>query len=194
MDPANLESRRLIIRPFVTDDLFTIHRILDQTFGDGKNSDNGAALEERRSWLQWSILNQEWFTRMHQPPFGDRAITLKTSGELIGAVGYVPLLDPFDQIPGLISKASPSGFNTAQLGLFWAIDPQYQRRGYASEAARAMIEHAFGSLRLNCILATTEHSNLASQGVMRKVGMRLTYNPLPEPHWLQVVGVLENPG
>jgi [ribosomal protein S5]-alanine N-acetyltransferase len=192
MNQSNLETQRLIIRPFVMDDLVAIHRILDQTFGDGKNLNNEAALKERRSWLQWSILNQEWFTKMHQPPLGDRAIVLKISGELIGAVGYVPLLDPFDQIPGLIGSAAPSGHSTTQLGLFWAIDPQHQRRGYATEAAQAMIEHAFKSLHLNRIVATTEHSNLASQGVMRKVGMRLTVNPLPEPHWLQVVGVLEN--
>jgi hypothetical protein len=33
---------------------------------------------------------------------------------------------------------------------------------------------------------------MASQGVMRKVGMTITRNPLPEPPWLQLVGVLEN--
>ena len=31
------------------------------------------------------------------------------------------------------------------------------------------------------------------QRVMRKLGMRIERNPSPEPHWLQVVGVLERP-
>jgi hypothetical protein len=28
--------------------------------------------------------------------------------------------------------------------------------------------------------------------VMRKLGMRIERNPLPEPPWLQIVGVLDN--
>lgn len=53
-----------------------------------------------------------------------------------------------------------------------------------------MIAHAFTDLRLKRIVATTEFDNLESQGVMKKLGMTLTRNPLPEPPWLQVVGVL----
>jgi hypothetical protein len=37
----------------------------------------------------------------------------------------------------------------------------------------------------------TEHTNAASQAVMRRLGMRMLENPHPEPGWLQVVGVLE---
>jgi len=77
--------------------------------------------------------------------------------------------------------------------MFWTMDPAHQRRGYTSEAARAMIDHAFQTLRLKRILATTQFDNAASQGVMRAVGMRLARNPWPEPHWFQVIGVLDNP-
>ena len=52
-----------------------------------------------------------------------------------------------------------------------------------------MIDYAFGELRLWRILATTQYDNLASQAVMRKLGMTVTRNPLPEPAWMQVVGV-----
>jgi len=57
-----------------------------------------------------------------------------------------------------------------------------------------MIDHAFSHLHLKRILATTEYENAPSQGVMRKVGMKITRNPLADPPWLQVVGVLENGG
>jgi hypothetical protein len=57
-----------------------------------------------------------------------------------------------------------------------------------------MIEYAFKHLRVKRIIATTEYANVASQGVMRKVGMKLTRNPYQEPPWLQVVGLLENTG
>ena len=183
---------RLVIRTFVLDDLPVIHRILDQTMGDGKKVQDQAALLERRSWLQWSILNQEWFPKMDQPPYGDRAITLKSTQAVIGAIGYVPLLDIYDQIPELRQDAVASHYASPEVGLFWAVDPNHQRQGFASEAAQALIEYAFKHLRLKRILATTEYTNMASQAVMRKVGMRITRNPSPEPTWLQIVGVLEN--
>jgi RimJ/RimL family protein N-acetyltransferase len=194
MDQKTIETERLIIRPFVMEDLQAIHRILDQTLGDGSKVDDRAALLERRSWLQWSVLSQEWLTKMSQFPYGDRAIALRSTQTVIGAAGYVPLTDVFDQIPELRSGAVPSQHRTPEVGLFWAIDPGYQRQGYASEAARGLIEHAFRHLRIKRILATTEYENIASQRVMQKVGMKLTRNPLPTPAWLQVVGVLENPG
>jgi ribosomal-protein-alanine N-acetyltransferase len=187
-----IETNRLVIRRFMLDDLPVIHRILDQTFSDGSKVDQQTALLERQSWLQWSILNQEWLPRLHQPPYGDRAIILKATRELIGSVGYVPLLDVYEQIPELASSTPPGGYNTTEFGLFWVIDPHHQRQGYATEAAQAMSEYAFNQLRLKRVIATTEHSNVASQGVMQKVGMQIAHNPLPHPPWLQVVGIIEN--
>ncbi len=192
MSQETIETNRLVIRSFVSDDLPVIHRILDQTFGDGSKEEDQAALQERRSWLQWSILNQEWLPKLHQPPYGDRAIILKSTGELIGSVGYVPLLDVYGQIPEMINPTSSSGYNTPEFGLFWVIEPYYQRQGYATEAAQAMIGYAFQQLRIKRIIATTEHSNVASQGVMKKAGMKIALNPLPHPFWLQVVGIIEN--
>jgi len=190
MNPTNFEADRLIVRPFVTDDLQTIHRILDQTLGDGTKATNEPALHERKSWLEWSILSQEWLPKMDQTPYGDRAIALKSNDQVIGSVGYVPLLDVYWQIPelGIASR----GYATPEVGLFWVIDPQHQKQGYATKAAQVLIDHAFKHWRLARILATTDYSNVASQAVMRKLGMKLMRNALPEPHWLQVVGVLEN--
>jgi RimJ/RimL family protein N-acetyltransferase len=189
-----VETNRLIIRPFVRDDLPAIHRILKETFNDASNVEHENALQERRSWLEWQILNEKWFVKLNQPPYGDRAIALKTSDEVIGSIGYVPRLNPFDQIPELATTPNPTRHYTTELGLFWVIDPKYQRQGYATEAAQAMIEYAFKHLRVKRIIAETDFANVASQNVMRKIGMTLTRNPLPEPRWLQIVGVLENRG
>ena len=192
MNQNTMETHRLLIRPFILEDLPVIHRILDQTFGAGGKVDDETALQERRSWLQWSILNQEWLPRLHQPPYGDRAVILKATGELVGSVGYVPLLDVYEQLPELANSASPGAYNTTEFGLFWVIAPRHQRQGYATEAAQAMIELAFKQLRLKRIIATTEYANGASQGVMQKLGMKIARNPLPDPFWLQVVGIIEN--
>jgi ribosomal-protein-alanine N-acetyltransferase len=213
------ETPRLTIRAFQPDDLLAIHRILDLTFGDGSKIANEEAQNERRSWLEWSRLSAEWLPKMFQPPYGDRAVVLKSSGEVIGAVGYVPCFDVFEQIPGLSCSSTsggiespagssnkrsdrlkpplqndnnPSVYRVAEMGLFWAIDPQHQRHGYATEAAQALIDFAFQQLRAKRLIATTEYDNAASMGVMRKLGMRIERNPLPQPSWLQVVGILQN--
>jgi RimJ/RimL family protein N-acetyltransferase len=188
-----LETSRLIIRAFQLDDLHTIHRILDQTFGDGSKITDEHALNERRSWLEWSRLSAEWLPKIFQPPYGDRAVVLKRTSEVIGAVGLVPCFDVFEQIPGLSRSEPPSVYRVAEVGLFWAIDPQQQRQGYATEAAQVLIDFAFQQLRVKRLIATTEHDNAASIGVMRKLGMRIEKNPFPNPPWLQVVGMLDHP-
>jgi RimJ/RimL family protein N-acetyltransferase len=148
-----------------------------------------------RQNLEWNRLNHEWFPKIEQFPYGDRAIVLKENGALIGSVGFFALIDAFEQIPELANGGVPFAsrkYNTAEVGLFWVIDPQFQKKGYATEAAQAFVDYAFHQLRLKRILATTAYTNEASQQVMKKLGMRLTRNPLPEPEWLQVVGILEN--
>ncbi len=71
--------------------------------------------------------------------------------------------------------------------------PDHRGRGYATEAARALVDFAFGPMRLARIVATTEYDNGASQAVMRHLGMRMHENALDQPAWFQVVGILDNP-
>ena len=100
----------------------------------------------------------------------------------------------FEQLPELCESSDAGYYNTPEVGLFWAIDPEHQRQGYATEAAKAMIDHAFEHMHLKRILATTEFSNIASQGVMRKLGMQLARNSSRHPSHLEIVGILLNPG
>ena len=81
---------------------------------------------------------------------------------------------------------------TPEVGLYYAISPAHRRQGYATEAARALIDYAFQHLHLRRILATTESDTLPSHSVMRKLGMHIQPNPLPNPPWLQTVGLLES--
>ena len=154
-----LETDRLIIRPFEMGDLDAIYRILDIELGEANTGNEGAkAFDARRAWLEWTVRSYEQLARLYQPPYGERAIALKASGELIGAVGYVPCLDPFGQLPYFQSRGAPIGRFSTEFGMFWAIAPAHQRKGYAVEAARAMIEYAFVELRLFRIIATTTPS------------------------------------
>jgi ribosomal-protein-alanine N-acetyltransferase len=185
-----LETPRLHIRPFIPADLETIHAILDASFGDGSLAKDPAALAARKSWLQWSILSQEWLPKMHQPTYGDLAVVRKESQEIIGSGGLVPCLDFFDQIPALRLGKSNEKTRRPEVGLYWVIAEAHRKRGYAAEAGQALIDYAFQEMHLGRIIATTEYDNLASQAVMRRLGMALHRNPQPDPPWLQVVGLL----
>lgn len=185
-----LTTERLTIRPLVMDDLDAIYRILDVELADAHTgAEHAESKADRERWLRWTVLGYEELARLYQLPLGDRAIVLRESGELIGAVGYNPAAMPFGQVPGL--GAAPAGRAMVELGMFWAVSPQQQGRGYAAEAGRAMVEYALGPLGLWRVVAVTEHANIASQRVMEKIGMTLYQNPLPEPAYFQVVGVRE---
>jgi RimJ/RimL family protein N-acetyltransferase len=186
-----LTTARLIIRPFVWTDLDAVDRVLSEAWQVPRTERAQKRLAHER-WLSWSIANYEALANLSQPPYGDRAVVRVADGRLVGSVGLVPSLGPFGQLPGFPGGDGSPRFHP-EVGLYWAIDPPEQRRGYATESARALIEYAFGHLTLARIVATTEFSNERSMGVMRKLGMQVLRNPQPEPPWFQVVGVLENP-
>lgn len=190
-----LETPRLIIRPLILDDLDAVHRILDVELRDADFGNEAAkSLDERRQWLQWTVMGYEQLAKLHQPPYGERAIVLRQSNRVIGACGFVPCLNPFEQLPSLSrgGPIGPSGRTSTEFGLFYAIAPAHQRRGYAAEAAKAMVDYAFRTLHLGRVIATTTRDNVASMGVMRHLGMRIEENPYPDPPWLQVVGIIDN--
>jgi len=187
-----LETQRLLIRRFEMNDLDPVHQLLDIDLATGSLAPEALTREQRGRWLQWSVLNYGELAALHQPPLGDRAIILKEMDQLIGACGFVPSLMPFGQLAEF-GRAENRVLHTMELGLFWAVSPTQQRRGYASEAGRALVDFAFGQLSLERVIANTMHDNLASIAVMRKLGMRILRNPLPEPRWMQVVGVLNHP-
>lgn len=176
-----LETERLTIRELTMDDLEAVHRILNESFG------KGMPLDLRERWLRWTVLGYEMFAMLEQPHYGDRGIALKSTGELIGAVGIVPYIDSFGHFSAF--NDHPESPATAEVGLFWAVSPAYQGRGYATEAARALVDYLFEELKLGRIIATTKVDNLASQAVMRKLGMTVEEAARPRHPGLALVGV-----
>lgn len=190
-----LETGRLLIRPFTIDDLDVVHQLLDLDLMTADFGSEGATTREaRKQWLQWTILSYEELARLNQPPYGDRAIVLKQTQQVIGACGFVPSFAPFELLPSWHSANHnrDDHYCVPAFGLFYALSPAYQRQGYAAEAAQALIDYAFTQLHLKQIVATTTYENTASIGVMRKLGMRIEKNPYPDPPWFQVAGILEN--
>jgi RimJ/RimL family protein N-acetyltransferase len=130
-----------------------------------------------------------------QPPYGERAITLKATGAVIGAVGIVQSYGPFEKLPHFRDrfKQTPAPYSTPEVGLFWGVHADHQGQGYATEAARPVIDFLFTRWSLGRLVATTEYDNRASIRVMEKLGMSIQRNPDDHPAWFQVVGVLGRP-
>jgi len=164
------------------DDFDEINIILDDSFGN-------TPTDKRKRWLEWTVLGYEMFSMLAQPHYGERGVVLKETGELIGAVGIVPYRDKFNQVTSFNLPADTPA--SAEVGLFWTIAPVHQRKGYATEAARALIDHLFNTEGLGRIIATTGYNNIASQRVMEKLGMTVYRLEDPQPPDLYVVGVLE---
>jgi ribosomal-protein-alanine N-acetyltransferase len=55
--------------------------------------------------------------------------------------------------------------------VLWALHPDFWHRGYATEMARAALAFGFETLNLPLIFAITKPDNLASQAVMKRIGL-----------------------
>jgi RimJ/RimL family protein N-acetyltransferase len=88
---------------------------------------------------------------------GRLAIERKSDGRLIGHCGLAPTAP---------DQPMPQG-----LEMGWALAPDAWGGGYATEAARAVIDDGFARRSPDEILAFTGTANLRSQGVMQRLGM-----------------------
>ena len=55
--------------------------------------------------------------------------------------------------------------------VLWALHPDFWGQGYATEVAQAALDHGFETLGLGLIFAITLPDNLASQAVMKRIGL-----------------------
>ncbi|WP_100407625.1 GNAT family N-acetyltransferase [Bacillus solitudinis] len=62
------------------------------------------------------------------------------------------------------------GDHTYEIG--WIFNRIYQNKGYAYEAAQAILEFGFEKMNLHRIIATCQPENIPSYRVMEKIGMR----------------------
>ncbi len=77
----------------------------------------------------------------------------RASGASIGSCAY---------------KGPPDAEQTVEIA--YSIDPAYQGRGFATEAAQALVEYALSSGRVRVVRAHTRPDGQASMRVLRKLG------------------------
>jgi len=145
-----IRTERLTLRPFRLEDAGEVRRLA----GSKAIADTTARVPHPYE----AGMAEEWI-RTHGRLFRRRkaviyAVTRTDTGRLIGAIGLE------------LHMAS----ERAELG-YW-IGRRYWNRGYATEAAEAMLMYGFAELGLNRIYAHHFKRNPSSGRVMRKIGMK----------------------
>ena len=71
----------------------------------------------------------------------------------------------------LVGTAGLRPLEESGLEIFYSLAPGAWGRGYATEAARAVVEYGLGPLRLPEVLAEVDEGNIASVAVVKRLGM-----------------------
>lgn len=145
-----LETERLRLRKFTLGDVDDLSVI----FADPITMEFYPATKDRKETKRWIEKNME---RYKQYGYGLWAVIRKDTNEFIGDCG--------------ISMQNIDGEEKPEIG--YHIRRDYWRQGFATEAAVACREYAFGTLGLNEIFSYMKKDNLASRRVAEKVGMTL---------------------
>ncbi|MGL4184745.1 MAG: GNAT family N-acetyltransferase [Thiotrichaceae bacterium] len=150
-----IETNRLILRNWCDEDYSAFARLnadprVMRYFPACLSTTESDALAER---LRSLITQQDW---------GIWAVVLKQSNEFIGFTGlYGPTTD---------FTIEPS------IEVAWRFATQYWGKGYATEAASAVIAFGFEQINLAEIIAFTAVVNQRSQAVMQRLGMQYQYD------------------
>jgi RimJ/RimL family protein N-acetyltransferase len=88
---------------------------------------------------------------------GSWAVELKETGTFVGTVGY----------------SEPEGWPGFELA--WKLVPRWWGNGYATESARAALDHAFTVLRRDRVISLIHPENRASIRVAKRLGQRLLH-------------------
>jgi len=91
--------------------------------------------------------------------YGLYAAQEKCSGSFMGFIGFHWARFEADFCPCL------------EIG--WRLDKRFWGKGYATEGAKACLEHGFENLGLEKVYSFTSVTNIPSQRVMQKIGMEL---------------------
>ncbi len=142
-----LTTERLLLRAYTLEDVPALQRLINS---------REVALNTLRIPFPYPDGEAERWISTHDESKGDHvfAVTLRESAELIGTIGLHVNTD----------------HGHAELG-YW-IGVPYWGRGYATEAAAAVMRFGFETLPLNRIFAIHFSRNPASGRVLQKIGMR----------------------
>jgi len=172
-----LTTERLSVRPLTSAD-FPAYRALEPDIPD----------DRQHATLAWRVAGYRELGALLQPPYGERAIALRDDDTLLGLCGLVPSFGPFGLLetwPRDPDEDRARRFLPA-VGMYWMLDPAHRGRGYATEAAAALVAFAFSDPRVRLIRAHTLPTANASTRVLTKCAFTRTgeiVDPDDGPVW-----------
>jgi RimJ/RimL family protein N-acetyltransferase len=167
---AVLETRRLVLRAARFEDAKQVAALVN----DRRIAENTARIPHPYTVSDAT----EWIKAAISQSATSYVITI--AGEVIGACGLegpsrCASLAPIRPSPargGGLGRGAGESREGAELG-YW-IGVPFWGCGYASEAARGLIDHAFGDLGYEVLTASARVSNPASRRVLEKCGFQWT--------------------
>lgn len=144
-----LETERLLLRMWREDDFESYARICADP--EVMRYLGGKPLSRPEAWRHMAYLAGHW----HLRGYGHWAVEEKASGELIGRMGFF----------------YPEGWPGFEVG--WTLARQSWGKGYATEGARRMLDHAFREMGREHVISLIHPENEASIRVAEKMGEKL---------------------
>jgi RimJ/RimL family protein N-acetyltransferase len=149
-----LVTQRTLLRRWQEDDLDAFAEVTSQPevmrwIGDGN------VLDREGTAARLDVFRRHW----EEHGFGLFALVLRETGELAGFTGLA--------VPTFLPEVLPA----VEIG--WRLGRRHWGQGLATEAARAVVQHARDDLGLERLVSIHQVGNDASARVMIKLGMSL---------------------
>ena len=156
-----LETERLRLRPLALDDLDAIASFyadpeVIRYLGVGRPmSRTDSERSVQRMVRSWDL-----------DGFGQFAVERKEDGAVVGRCGFLVW-----EAATLTATTEAEATGPIELEIGYALGRPYWGRGYATEAARAVRDHALGPMGRERLIAFIRHDNVRSRRVAEKLGM-----------------------
>jgi RimJ/RimL family protein N-acetyltransferase len=159
-----IETDRLTLRPFTASDFEAVYGMRSDAEVARYLYEEPLSPEAARGVLTRRIAKTSW---EREGDWLTVAVVERASGVTVGDVAL-----------GWLSERD----RTAEIGFIF--DPRRQGKGFATEAARALVDWAFTVAGIHRVIGRTEARNAASARVLEKLGMRREAH-LVENEWVK---------
>jgi RimJ/RimL family protein N-acetyltransferase len=159
-----LETERLVLRPYEESDAEAFHGIRSQPDVVRYLYEEPLTAEQAREKVTLLAGSRSLEA---EGDWVSAAIVVRESGAYVGDVAF---------------HWASVRHRTGEVG--FVLDPAHQGHGYATEAARAIVDWGFGTFGLHRVIGRTEARNDASARVLERLGMRLEAH-LVENEWVK---------
>lgn len=168
--PHVLETDRLLLRPWTSEDVALLARL-----SSNPRVTRYIGLGQTWTALKAITVSDRALSHWREHGFGWRVIVHVASGTEIGLLAL-----------NLMGDGTP-GVDPGEHEVGWWLSPEHWGHGFATEAARAVVDDAFASLGAPHLAARIRPENAGSIRVATAIGMAFEFNTVAEPGVLVAV-------